>query len=135
MTRINISTACGNGGVENLSVQYLNYAKVCHITIDASEIHNLDDRDFYRLVALEIVGQLLKMDQYENLLNVPVPKSHHSFNLFLQALREVLPAKQGPILIVLRNPETLTEWRRERLVSLFDLDRAVCSQKFGLVLA
>ncbi len=113
----------------------IDHAEVCHINIDALELYYLDDKNFYQLVALEIIGQLIKMEPCEGLLNIPVPKNHHSFHLFLQAVYEVLPAGHAPILIVLHHPDALSEWRRERLSSLFALNRRGAMQKFGLVLA
>ncbi|WP_366921875.1 hypothetical protein MFMK1_002293 [Metallumcola ferriviriculae] len=109
-------------------------AQICHITIDASKLNCLDDRNFYQLVALEIVGQLLKKAPCESLLNIPVPKNHYYFRLFLQAVREVLPVEHGTVLIVLRNQHLLTDLRKERFMALFKLDKGRTCQKIGLVL-
>lgn len=104
-------------------------AQLCHIIIDATELSSLDDHDFYRMVAIKIIRQLLKKDICDGLLNIPLPKSHHTFNLFLQAVQEELPSC-CPILIVLNNPNVLNEKRRERFSSIFSQD-----QRIGLVLA
>jgi len=119
-------------GWEKLSV---SNKKLCHVIIDAKELMDLDESSFYQIVALKVIRELLKSDAYEGLLNVPLPKNNHAFNLFLLGVQEVLPTSHKPILIIMHNPQALNQRRRDRFSEIFSLAKRGRERKIGLVLA
>jgi len=117
--------------VENFSItnklvhipKYLESAanqNVFVIKLNLSLIAHLDEKEFFRLLSLQIAGQVAKWPCIEHTLNLPVPDNPRNFCRFLG---QVAAMNQELIMLIPHGWENLPEPRKQKFYDFFTIVR------------
>ncbi len=90
------------------------------IEINLATIAHLEEREYFRLLSLQIAGQVAKWPIIEHSLNLPVSDNCQNF---CSLLGRVANLKQVPILLIAHGWEMLPEPRKQKFYDIFTITR------------
>ena len=90
------------------------------IEINLASIAHLEEKDYFRLLSLQIAGQVARWPIIEHSLNLPVSDNCRNF---CNLLGSVANLKQIPILLIPHGWENLPEPRKQKFHDIFTITR------------
>ncbi len=90
------------------------------IEINLAPIAHLEEKEYFRLLSLQIAGQVAKWPIIEHSLNLPVSDNCRNF---CRLLGTVANLKQVPIILIPHSWEKLPEPRKQKFYDTFTITR------------
>lgn len=109
-----------NHPVKSPNSQRVDNSSAMVIEINLIPIAHLEEKEYFRLLSLQIAGQVAKWPIIEHSLNLPVSDNCQSFCRFLG---KVANLQQAPILLIPHGWETLPEPRKQKFYDTFTIAR------------
>lgn len=100
------------GGVDNESALI--------IEINLASIAHLEEKDYFRLLSLQIAGQVAKWPFIKHSLNLPVSDNCRNF---CRLLGRVANLQQVPILLIPHGWENLPDPRKQKFCDIFTITK------------